>query len=62
MKLGIVGIMLASALMIGCGTPSKDDICGSCSADKKPVCEFAYDACSDDSDCIDELDDTNICG
>jgi major membrane immunogen (membrane-anchored lipoprotein) len=63
MKAGIIGIMVASALMIGCGNPSKEDVCGSCSdATTKSVCEAGYDACNDDGDCIEALEDTKICG
>jgi hypothetical protein len=62
MKVGIIGIVLASALMVGCGNPSKDDICGSCSAEVKGACELLYDACNDDGDCLDSLEDAKPCG
>jgi hypothetical protein len=62
MKVGIIGIMLASALMVGCGNPSKSDVCGSCSAEAKGICELAYDSCDDDGDCIESLEDSKICG
>ena len=62
MKAGIVGILVASALLIGCGSPSKEDVCGSCSADSKGICELAYDACDDDGDCIEALEDAKPCG
>jgi hypothetical protein len=62
MKAGIVGILVASALMIGCGNPSKEDVCGSCSGDTKTACEIVYDACDDDGDCIEALEDAKPCG
>jgi hypothetical protein len=54
---------LASALLIGCGNPSKDDVCGGCAAGstEKALCETTYDACDDDGDCIEALEDTKIC-
>lgn len=59
---GMFGIVMASSLMIGCGNPSKEDICGSCSSDVKQACELLYDACDDDSDCLDKLEDAKPCG
>lgn len=60
--LGLVGIVAASSLMIGCGAASKEDVCGSCSSEIKSICEAAYDSCDDDSDCIDKLEDAKPCG
>lgn len=62
MKARIVGILVASALMIGCGNASKEDVCGACTGDSKTTCEAIYDACNDDGDCIDALDDLKTCG
>ena len=61
MKAGMVGILVASSLLIGCGNPSKEDVCGGCAAEVKAACEIVYDACDDDGDCIEELDDATSC-
>lgn len=61
-KAGLVGILAASALMFGCANASKDDVCGACSGSDKEACELIYDACDDDGDCIDALDDAKPCG
>jgi hypothetical protein len=55
-------MLVTSALMLGCGSASKEDVCGGCTGDTKAACESLYDACKDDGDCIDALDDTNFCG
>ena len=63
MKTGLVGIFLASALLVGCGNPSKEDVCGGCKdATIKGLCEAAYDGCDDDGDCIEKLEDSKVCG
>jgi len=65
MKVGMLGLFAiigASSVMIGCGTPSKEDVCGSCKADTKTACEAIYDACKDDDDCIEGLEDAKPCG
>jgi len=61
MKVGIVGIMFASLVMVACGNPSKSDVCGKCTGEIKPLCEAAYDACDDDGDCIEKIEDSKIC-
>jgi hypothetical protein len=62
MKASFVGILVASALMIGCGNASKEDVCGGCTGDTKAACEAIYDACNDDGDCIEALEDASTCG
>jgi len=63
MKTGLVVIVLGAWLSFGCGgKPSKSDICGKCSTDKKAACELVYDGCSDDDDCLDKLEDAKFCG
>lgn len=65
MKVGMLGLFAivgASSVMIGCGTPSKEDVCGKCGAETKAACELVYDACNDDSDCIEKLEDAKPCG
>lgn len=60
--IGLAGIVMASSLTLGCGTPSKADVCGSCAGDAKGLCEAVYDACNDDSDCIEKLEEAKPCG
>jgi hypothetical protein len=62
MKIGFIGMVAVCGFLIGCGSPSKEDICGECSADLKGACELVYDACNDDSDCLDKLEDAKPCG
>jgi len=41
-----------SALLVGCGDPSKEDVCGDClDANIKAICEAGYDACAQGPDC-----------
>lgn len=58
----VLGVLAVTLMLSGCGTASKDDICGGCSGSLKEACELTYDACDDDGDCIDELEDANVCG
>lgn len=63
MKIGFIGMVAVCGFLIGCGSPSKEDICGKCAAGTaKQVCELAYDACDDDGDCLDKLEDAKPCG
>ena len=63
MKIGFVVIALGAWLSFGCGSkPSKSDICGKCATDAKAACELVYDACKDDDDCLDKLEEAKVCG
>lgn len=57
--IALIGLTL---LLSACGTASKDDICGDCSGSLRELCEDVYDACRDDGDCIDALEDSDFCG
>jgi hypothetical protein len=57
----MVGILMVSTLLVGCGNASKDDVCGKCTGTTKEACEAVYDGCKDDSDCIDALEDAVQC-
>lgn len=62
MKIGFIGLVAVCGLLFGCSSPSKEDICGKCAAEIKGVCEAAYDACKDDDECLDKLEDAKPCG
>ncbi|HET7545332.1 MAG TPA: hypothetical protein VFK05_35945 [Polyangiaceae bacterium] len=63
MKMGFVVIALGAWLTLGCSSkPSKSDVCGKCSSDAKTACELLYDACKDDDDCLNKLEDAKLCG
>lgn len=62
MKIGFIGMVVVCGFLFGCGSPSKEDVCGKCSGDAKSICELAYDSCKDDSDCLDKLEDAKPCG
>lgn len=42
----------AAVLLVGCGDPSKEDVCGDClDANIKATCEAGYDGCVQDAAC-----------
>lgn len=62
----LVAISL-SALLVGCGDPTKEDTCGNClDANVKAACELGYDACAETEGCSlgdysTGIDDAGLC-
>jgi hypothetical protein len=59
MKLQIIALvsLLCSGLLVGCGDPSVNDVCGKCSGTSRDICEQAYDLCKHNRACdLDDLD------
>lgn len=52
-KREILAAMAIAFAFVGCGGPSKDDVCAPCEGDADAVtsCEESYDLCKDTSGC-----------